>query len=78
LYVPILIESEVDFDVILDGEDASLSYSGIALSTEIPSASQSVAHLQSDRTHADIQLLGLPGRALCRLTGDLDIAKDIS
>ena len=78
LYVPILIESEIDFDVILDGEDASLSYSGIALSSETASSSQCVAHLQSNGTHADIQLLGLPGRASCRLTGDLDIAKDIS
>ena len=78
LYVPILIESELDFDVILDGENATLTYSGIALSTEIPSASQTVAHLQSDKTHADIQLLWLPGRASCRLTGELDIAKDIS
>ncbi len=77
MYLPILVESSVDFEIILDGVGATVICSGFWVSQNDSVKSQCLVRFLASKTTADVQLLWLPGTAECRLEWDLDIAESI-
>lgn len=77
MYLPILVESSADLEIILDGVGAKVICSGFWVSQNDIVKSQTLVRFTASKTTADVQLLWLPGTAECRLEGDLDIAESI-
>jgi hypothetical protein len=75
MYLPILVESSVDFEIILDGVGATVICSGFWVSQNDSVKSKILVSFKASKTTADVQLLWLPGVTECRLEGDLDIAE---
>ncbi len=77
MYLPILVESSVDLELILDGVGAKVICSGFWVSQNDSVKSKILVKFTASKTTADVQLLWLPGTAECRLEWDLDIAESI-
>ena len=75
LYTPIMVDSNVDLEIVLDGEWATVICSGLWISQSDSVKSQILVSFKASQTTADVQLLWLPGTAECRLEWDLDIAE---
>lgn len=75
LYAPIMVDSNVDLEIVLDGEWATVICSGLWISQSDSMKSHILVSFKASQTTADVQLLWLPGIAECRLEWDLDIAE---
>jgi len=77
MYLPILVASSVDFEIVLDGVGAKVICSSFWVSQNDSVKSKTLVRFLASKTTADVQLLWLPGTAECRLEWDLDIAESI-